>query len=76
MHQTDLALQTSERARARSLLDMLAETQADIRQGVDSALLERERLVRQQLSTKAQTIDRVDRSKGQRGSVGPDEQRR
>ena len=48
------ALQTSERARARSLLDMLAETQTDIRQGVDPALLERERLVKQQLSAKAQ----------------------
>ena len=49
-----LALQTSERARARSLLEMLAESRTDIRQGVDSALLERERNLRQQLNAKAQ----------------------
>jgi CHAT domain-containing protein/tetratricopeptide (TPR) repeat protein len=64
MHQPDLALQTSERARARSLLDMLAETQADIRQGVDPALLERERLVRQQLSAKAQRSIELTGQKG------------
>jgi CHAT domain-containing protein/tetratricopeptide (TPR) repeat protein len=49
-----LALQTSERARARSLVEMLAESQADIRQGVDPALLERERNLKQQLNAKAQ----------------------
>jgi CHAT domain-containing protein len=49
-----LALQTSERARARSLLEMLAEARADIRQGVDMALLERERKLMQQLNAKAQ----------------------
>jgi CHAT domain-containing protein/Tfp pilus assembly protein PilF len=49
-----LALQTSERARARSLLEMLAESRTDIRQGVDPALLERERNLRQQLNAKAQ----------------------
>ena len=35
-----LALQASERARARLLLDMLVESHADIRQGVDEKLLE------------------------------------
>jgi CHAT domain-containing protein/Tfp pilus assembly protein PilF len=38
-----LALSVSERARARSLLDMLNEAQADIRQGVDPQLLGQER---------------------------------
>jgi CHAT domain-containing protein len=47
------ALQVSERARARSLLEILAEAQAEIRQGVDSELLELERTQQQQLSTKA-----------------------
>ena len=48
------ALQASERARARSLLELLNEAHADIRQGVDRALLERERLVQQLLDTKAE----------------------
>jgi CHAT domain-containing protein len=37
------ALETAERARARGLLDLLAEARADIRQGVDAELLARER---------------------------------
>jgi CHAT domain-containing protein len=44
-----LALQTSERARARSLLDLLNESQADIRQGVDPKLLEQEKNLQFQL---------------------------
>jgi CHAT domain-containing protein/tetratricopeptide (TPR) repeat protein len=48
------ALQVSERARARGLLDMLAEARADIRQGVDAALLERERSLRQLISARAE----------------------
>jgi CHAT domain-containing protein/Tfp pilus assembly protein PilF len=48
-----LALAVSERARARSLLELLKEARADIRQGVDSSLLERERSLRQLLNAKA-----------------------
>jgi len=48
------ALEVSERGRARSLLEMLTEARVDIRQGVDAALLKRERLLRQQLNDKAQ----------------------
>jgi CHAT domain-containing protein len=47
------ALQAGERARARSLLDQLAESSADIRQGVAPQLLELERALQQQLSAKA-----------------------
>lgn len=47
------ALQASERARARSLLELLTEAQADIRQGVDPVLLERERSLLQSLNAKA-----------------------
>jgi CHAT domain-containing protein/Tfp pilus assembly protein PilF len=47
------AFAVSERARARSLLELLKEARADIRQGVDSALLERERSLRQRLNAKA-----------------------
>src|SRR5262249_36040244 len=45
-----VALQASERARARSLLELLIEARADIRQGVDPALLERERSLLQRLN--------------------------
>ena len=37
------ALMVSEKARARSLIDIIAESKADIRQGVDPEKLERER---------------------------------
>ncbi|MFL6216846.1 MAG: CHAT domain-containing tetratricopeptide repeat protein [Blastocatellia bacterium] len=47
------ALQASERGRARSLLEMLAEASSEIREGVDPSLLERERLLRQAISDKA-----------------------
>ncbi|MGH9904475.1 MAG: tetratricopeptide repeat protein, partial [Pyrinomonadaceae bacterium] len=60
-----LALQTSERARARSLLEMLAESHADIRKGVNTELLERERSLTQQLNGKAQ---RQIQMLGQKGS--------
>ena len=47
------SLAVSERARARSLLDLLAEARADIRQGVDGSLLERERSLQQRLNARA-----------------------
>lgn len=47
------ALQASERARARSLLELLTEAGAEIRQGVEASLLERERILRQTISDKA-----------------------
>jgi len=49
-----LAVEASERQRARSLLDLLVEAGTDLRQGVDSALIERERSLAKQLSDKAQ----------------------
>ena len=48
-----MALEVSERARARSLLELLTESRADLRQGVDSSLLERERSLQQLLNAKA-----------------------
>jgi CHAT domain-containing protein/Flp pilus assembly protein TadD len=45
-----LALHASERARARSLLELLTEANANIRQGVNPELLQRERTIQQQLS--------------------------
>ena len=51
-----LAVAVSERQRARSLLDLLTEARADVRQGVDTTLLERERLLGRQLNDKAQRL--------------------
>ena len=48
------ALKISEQAHARSLLDILTEAQVNVRQGVDPALLERERALSQQINAKAE----------------------
>jgi CHAT domain-containing protein len=53
------ALQTSERAKARVLLDTLIEARADIRQGVDAALLDRERALQKQLSEASARLSSV-----------------
>ncbi|HSE18175.1 MAG TPA: CHAT domain-containing protein [Pyrinomonadaceae bacterium] len=49
------ALEASERAHARSLLDTLTEAKANIRQGVDAALLQRELEIQRRLNARAQT---------------------
>lgn len=48
------ALETTERARARTLVELLAEARVDIRQGVDPALLDRRAMLERRLSAKAQ----------------------
>jgi hypothetical protein len=48
-----MAFEASESARARALLEIIGETGTNIRQGVDSNLLARERLLQEQLSAKA-----------------------
>jgi CHAT domain-containing protein len=48
-----LALQASERARARSLLDTLSQSGTDITQGADPKLVERVNALERQLSQKA-----------------------
>jgi CHAT domain-containing protein/Tfp pilus assembly protein PilF len=47
------AFAVSERARARSLLELLTESRIDVREGVDSSLVERERSLQQLLNAKA-----------------------
>ncbi|MGH9840426.1 MAG: CHAT domain-containing protein [Blastocatellia bacterium] len=54
-----LAVETSERARARGLLEILAESGANIREGADAALLDRERDLAQQLNAKAVTLTQL-----------------
>ncbi len=57
LHETTLkesyvtvAFEAAERRRARALLDVLGESAADIRRGLDPSLLERERLEQQKLN--------------------------
>lgn len=53
------ALLASERGRARSLLDMLGESGAEIRRGVDAGLLTRERELGRLISAKAELQTRL-----------------
>jgi CHAT domain-containing protein/Tfp pilus assembly protein PilF len=53
------ALEAGERARARSLLDSLAEARADIRRGADPKLVEQERSLQQRLNAKAEEALRL-----------------
>jgi CHAT domain-containing protein/tetratricopeptide (TPR) repeat protein len=48
------ALVAGERARARGLLEMLAEAHADISEGIDASLLERERSLQKRINTGAE----------------------
>jgi CHAT domain-containing protein/tetratricopeptide (TPR) repeat protein len=52
-HLDRAALETSERARARTLLELLGEAGVDPRQGIDPALLERRAALERRLSGKA-----------------------
>ena len=58
------ALAASERGRARSLLEQLNEARTDIRQGVDAALIEKERDLTRVLSAKAQREMQLKARKG------------
>src|SRR4029453_17109784 len=53
------ALSISERARARSLLEMLTEARASVREGVDPALLKKERSWQQVFNAKAAIQSRL-----------------
>jgi CHAT domain-containing protein len=53
------ALFATERGRARSLLELLGESGAEIRRGVDTALLERERELERLISGKAEQQERL-----------------
>ncbi len=63
------ALQASERGRARSLTEMLNEAHVDILQGVDAALVEKERDIRRSLNAKAQLQIRFNTQKGKQDEV-------
>ena len=56
------ALETSERARARSLIEMLAESRTNIREGVDPVLLDRERDIANRLNARGARLLRSPQS--------------
>ena len=53
------AFVAAEKARARSLLELLGESQAQIREGVDTSLLDREIELRRTIASKAQRQERL-----------------
>jgi CHAT domain-containing protein len=53
------ALTINERARARVLLESLVDARVDLRQGIEPALLERERLLQRQLNEAATQLSRA-----------------
>ncbi len=53
------AFQVSEKGRARSLLEMLRESRAEIRQGIDPALIERERELRRLIADRSERQTRL-----------------
>ena len=63
------ALAAAERARARGLLEALIEARADIRRGVDAALLAREIEVQKQLGESSRLLSQLLGSKSPEGQV-------
>ena len=53
------ALQVSEKSRARSLLELLREARAELREGVDPSLIQREGVLRQSIADKAEQQTRL-----------------
>ncbi len=67
-----LAVEVAERQRSRSLLDLLAESNTDVRQGVDADLIEKERSIAKKLTDKAQALvrsDKPERANALRGEI-------
>jgi tetratricopeptide (TPR) repeat protein len=68
--QTDRALHAAERGKARAFLELLAEAQAQIREGADPALLEEERSLLAQLNfTHQQLIEMHSQPSEQREAI-------
>jgi len=59
LHDSVKAFELSERARARSLADLLAEARIDVRAGVDPALLANERKIKELLDAKDDRLTRL-----------------
>jgi len=59
LHDPAKAFEISERARARGLLDLITEARLDLRQGIDPALLAREREIQELLDAKHDRLMRL-----------------
>jgi CHAT domain-containing protein/Flp pilus assembly protein TadD len=70
-----LALEVSERARARSLIDLLTESKINIRQGVDPKLIEEERSILQQIDTKEKQTLALDNTQESTSQQNPNQER-
>ena len=55
----EAALQVSEKSRARSLLELLREARAEIKQGVDPSLIDRESYLRRRIAEKSEQQTRL-----------------
>ena len=64
------ALEVSERARARALLDSLLDARVDLREGIEPALRVRERSLQKQLNDAASDLSRLFGSKGRDEALG------
>jgi CHAT domain-containing protein len=53
------ALLASERARARSLVESLSESRAELREGIEASVLMRERSLQQRVNAKAERLTRI-----------------
>jgi CHAT domain-containing protein/tetratricopeptide (TPR) repeat protein len=68
-NQATAAFQTSERSRARALIETLAESRAEIRNGIDPALLASERALQKRLESKTDHLIRLLSGKSAEGQV-------
>jgi CHAT domain-containing protein/tetratricopeptide (TPR) repeat protein len=59
LHECSKAFELSERARARTFVDLIREARLDIRQGIDPALFERERNVQESLNERQERLMRL-----------------
>jgi CHAT domain-containing protein/tetratricopeptide (TPR) repeat protein len=59
-----VALEVSERARARALLDSLLDARVDLREGIEPALLERERSLQRHLNDASAAVSKLFGSRG------------
>ena len=66
-----LAFETSERRRARTLLEMLASAHASIRQGVDPELLEQEKSLQTSIDGESAHLTRLLNQQGSEAVVAP-----
>lgn len=65
------ALEVNERARARALLDSILDPRVDLRQGIDPALLDRERTLQKKISDASEELSKSLSSGATQGTGAP-----